>query len=428
MYEIVKNENNQAEIKITLNKQEWDAYVEKAYQANKGKFNIQGFRKGNAPRSIIEKNYGEGVFYEDALDMAISDEYSACLMANPNLEVIDQPQVNVDKFDENGVVVTAIVPLLPEVKLGDYKGLTIEKYTEELNEAKVEKELNQARERAARFVEAGEDAIAKMGDFTTIDFTGSVNGVEFEGGKAEGYRLELGSKSFIDNFEEQIVGMKTGEERDIKVTFPEDYPAEDLKGKEAVFKIVLHKIENKELPELNDEFASNTSEFETLEEYKADIRKHIQESIDERAKRENENRLMEKAVENSTVEVPEVLVERQLDMFIRDFEMRLSYQGLKLADYLGYMKQTEKELRDSYREQATKTVKTRLVLEAIIKAEGLDVSEEELDAKLEETAKKYNKSLQEFKSNMNENNIAYIKNDILMDKLVDFLTKNNTLA
>ena len=428
MYEIVKNENNQAEIKITLNKQEWDAYVEKAYQANKGKFNIQGFRKGNAPRSIIEKNYGEGVFYEDALDMAISDEYSACLMANQNLEVIDQPQVNVDKFDENGVVVTAVVPLLPEVKLGDYKGLTIEKYTEELNEAKVEKELNQARERAARFVEADEDAQAKMGDFATIDFTGSVNGVEFEGGKAEGYRLELGSKSFIDNFEEQIVGMKTGETKDIKVTFPEDYPAEDLKGKEAVFKIVLHKIENKELPELNDEFASNTSEFETLEEYKADIRKHIQESIDERAKRENENRLMEKAVENSTVEVPEVLVERQLDMFIRDFEMRLSYQGLKLADYLGYMKQTEKELRDSYREQATKTVKTRLVLEAIIKAEGLDVSEEELDAKLEETAKKYNKSLQEFKSNMNENNIAYIKNDILMDKLVDFLTKNNTLA
>ncbi len=428
MYEIVKNENNQAEIKITLNKQEWDAYVEKAYQANKGKFNIQGFRKGNAPRSIIEKNYGEGVFYEDALDMAISDEYSACLMANQNLEVIDQPQVNVDKFDENGVVVTAIVPLLPEVKLGDYKGLTIEKYTEELNEAKVEKELNQARERAARFVESSEDAQAKMGDFATIDFTGSVDGVEFEGGKAEGYRLELGSKSFIDNFEEQIVGMKIGEERDIKVTFPEDYPAEDLKGKEAVFKIVLHKIENKELPELNDEFASNTSEFETLEEYKADIRKHIQESIDERAKRENENRLMEKAVENSTVEVPEVLVERQLDMFIRDFEMRLSYQGLKLVDYLGYMKQTEKELRDSYREQASKTVKTRLVLEAIIKAEGLDVSEEELDAKLEETAKKYNKSLQEFKSNMNENNIAYIKNDILMDKLVDFLTKNNTLA
>jgi len=427
MYEIVKKQNNEAEIKITLTAEEWEGYVERAYQKNKGKFNIQGFRKGNAPRKIIEKNYGEGVFYDDALDMAINEEYSSCLMANPNLEVIDNPQVNVNSFDEKGVVVTCVAPLLPEVKLGSYKGLKVEKYTEEVSEEKLEKELNQARERSARFVEASEGQEAKMGDFVTIDFTGSVNGVEFEGGKAENYRLELGSKSFIDNFEEQIVGMKVGEERNITVTFPEDYPAEDLKGKESVFKIVVHKIENKELPELNDEFASNTSEFETLEEYKADIRKHLQESIDQRTLRENENRLMEKAVENSTVEVSNVLVERQLDMFIRDFETRLSYQGLKLADYLGYMKQTEKELRDSYREQAIKSVKTRLVLEAIIKAENLDVSEEELNAKLEETAKKYGKTLEEFKQNMNENNIAYIKNDLLMDKLVAFLTKNNEL-
>ncbi|MBQ9786369.1 MAG: trigger factor [Clostridia bacterium] len=427
MYEIVKKENNQAEIKITLNAEEWNAYVEKAYQANKGKFNIQGFRKGNAPRKIIEKNYGEAVFYDDALDMAIGDEYSACLTANADLEVIDQPQVKIDSFDEKGVVVTAIVPLLPEVKLGSYKGLTVEKYTEEVNEAKVEKELNQARERAARFVEAGEGSEAKLGDFTTIDFTGSVNGVEFEGGKAEGYRLELGSKSFIDNFEEQIVGMKVGDERDIKVTFPEDYPSEDLKGKEAIFKIVLHKIENKELPKLDDEFASNTSEFETLEEYKADIRKHLQESVDQRVQRENENRIMEKVVENSTVDIPEVLIERQLDMFVRDFETRLSYQGLKLQDYLGYMKQTEQDLRNSYKDQAVKAVKTRLVLEAVVKAEGLDVTEEELNARLTETAGKYNKSLEEFKQNMNDNNLAYIKNDILMDKLVAFLTKNNTL-
>ena len=428
MYEIVKNENNQAEIKITLNKQEWNAYVEKAYQANKGKFNIQGFRKGNAPKSIIEKNYGESVFYDDALDMAINDEYYACLMANQNLEVIDQPQIKIDSFDENGVVITATVALLPEVKLGEYKGLTIESYKEEVNEEKVEKELNQARERVARFVESAEGSEAKMGDFVSIDFTGSVDGVEFDGGKAENYRLELGSKSFIDNFEEQIVGMKVGEERDIKVTFPADYPSEDLKGKESVFKIVLHKIETKELPELNDEFASNTSEFETLEEFKADIRKHLQETVDQKIKRENENKLMEKAVENSCVEIPNVLIERQLDMFVRDFEMRLSYQGLKLADYLSYTQQTEAQLRDSYKEQAEKSVKTRLVLEAIIKAEGLDITNEEVDAKLAETAKKYNKTLEEFKANMNENNIAYIKNDILMDKLVDFLTKNNTIS
>ncbi len=427
MYELVKKENNQAEIKITLTKAEWDAYVEKAYQANKGKFNIQGFRKGNAPKSIIEKNYGEGVFYDEALDMAIGDEYYKALTENKDLEVIDQPSIKVEKFDETGVEVLATVALLPEVKLGQYTNLTVEKYTEELNEEKVEKELAQAQERGARFVEAEEGVEAQNGDFATIDFTGSVDGKEFEGGKAENYRLELGSHSFIDNFEDQIVGMKVGEEKDINVTFPEDYPAEDLKGKPAVFKIVLHKIEKKELPELNDEFASNTSEFETLEEYKADIRKHMQESIDQKIARENENRLIEKAVEGASVEIPEVLIERQLDMFIRDFEMRLSYQGLKLQDYLGYMNQTEKDLRESYKEQATKSVKTRLVLEAIIKKEGLDITEEELDAKLAETATKYGSSLEEFKKNMNENNIAYIKNDLLMDKLVAFLTKNNTL-
>ncbi len=427
MYEIVKRDGKEAQIKIVLNAEEWKAYIEKAYQANKSKFNIQGFRKGNAPKSIIEKNYGEGVFYDDALDMAINEEYSACLMANTDLEVIDHPQIKIEKFDANGVEIMATVALLPEVKLGDYKGLEIEKYTEEVSEEKIQKELNQARERSARFVEAAEGAEAKLGDFATIDFTGSVDGVEFEGGKAENYRLELGSKSFIDNFEDQIVGMKVGDEKDIKVTFPADYPAEDLKGKEAVFKIVLHKIENKELPELNDEFASNTSEFETLEEYKADIKKHLQENVDQKVARENENRLLDKVVENSSVEIPEVLIERQLDMFIRDFEMRLSYQGLKLADYLGYMQQDEKALRDSYKEQATKAVKTRLVLEAIIKAEKLDVTEEELDAKLTETASKYNKSLEEFKANMNENNLAYIKNDLLMDKLVEYLTKNNII-
>ncbi len=426
MYEIVKKENNQAEIKISLSKEEWDAYVEKAYQANKGKFNIQGFRKGNAPKSIIEKNYGESVFYDEALDMAIGDEYYKAITENKDLEVIDQPSIKVDKFDKTGVEVTATVALLPEVKLGEYKGLKIEKYTEELNEEKVEKELAQARERGARFVECN-DGEAKLGDFVTIDFTGSIDGKEFDGGKAENFRLELGSHSFIDNFEDQIVGMKVNDEKDINVTFPEDYHAEDLKGKPAVFKIVLHKIETKELPELNDEFASNTSEFETLEEYKADIRKHLQESIDQKIQRENENRVIEKVVEGSTIEIPEVLIERQLDMFIRDFEMRLSYQGLKLADYLGYMKQDEKAFRDSYREQAVKTVKTRLTLEAIIKAENLDITDEEVDAKLSETAAKYGKSLEEFKVNMNENNLAYIKNDILMDKLVAFLTKNNTL-
>lgn len=428
MYEIVKNEKNEVEVKITLNKEEWNAYVEKAYQENKGKFNIQGFRKGAAPRKIIEKNYGESVFYDEALDLAFAEEYGKFLSENTGLDIIDQPSLAVDKFDETGLVLTAKAPLMPEVTLGEYKGLTVEKYTEELDEKKVDKELKNAQERGARFVEAQEGTEAKLGDFVTIDFTGSVDGKEFEGGKAENYRLELGSHSFIEGFEDQIVGMKVGEERDINVTFPEDYPAEELKGKPSVFKIVLHKIENKELPELNDEFASNVSEFETLEEYKADIRKHMQETIDEHIKRENENRLIDKVVEGATVEIPEVLINRQLDMFIRDLEMRLSYQGMRLEDYCKYVNTTVDDLRASYKPQAEKAVKTRLVLEALINKEGLLVTDEELDARLATDAQKYNKLLEDYKKSINDKNLAYIKNDLLMDKVILFLTKNNTLA
>ena len=428
MYEIVKNENSEVEVKITLNHEEWEGYVEKAYQENKGKFNIQGFRKGAAPRKIIEKNYGEGVFYDEALDIAFVEQYSKFLNENTGLDIIDQPTLTVDKFDKDQVIITAKAPLLPEVTLGEYKGLTVEKYTEVVDEARIEKELNQARERSARFVEADEGVEAKLGDFATIDFTGFVDGKEFDGGKAEDYRLELGSHSFIDTFEDQIVGMKVGEERDINVTFPEDYPAEELKAKPAVFKIVLKKLENKELPELDDEFASNISEFETLEDYKADLRKHMQESVNERIKRENENRLIAKVVENATVEIPNVLIERQLDMFIRDFEMRLSYQGLKLADYCKFTNTSEEDLRASYKPQAENAVKTRLTLEKLMAVEGIIVSDEELDNRLAKDAEKYKTTIEKYKKTINSSNLAYIKNDMLMDKVIDFLTKNNTIA
>ena len=428
MYEIVKNENSEVEVKITLNHEEWEGYVEKAYQENKGKFNIQGFRKGAAPRKIIEKNYGEGVFYDEALDIAFVEQYSKFLNENTGLDIIDQPTLTVDKFDKDQVIITAKAPLLPEVTLGEYKGLTIGKYTEVVDEARIEKELNQARERSARFVEAGEGVEAKLGDFATIDFTGFVDGKEFDGGKAEDYRLELGSHSFIDTFEDQIVGMKVGDERDINVTFPEDYPAEELKAKPAVFKIVLKKLENKELPELDDEFASNISEFETLEDYKADLRKHMQESVNERIKRENENRLIAKVVENATVEIPNVLIERQLDMFLRDFEMRLSYQGLKLADYCKFTNTTEEDLRASYKPQAENAVKTRLCLEKLMDVEGIIVTDEELDARLAKDAEKYKTTIEKYKKTINDSNLAYIKNDMLMDKVIDFLTKNNTIA
>ena len=425
MYTAKKLDKNVYEITISVSKDEFEKYVEHSYEENKGKFSIEGFRKGKAPRAIIEKNYGSTVFYDDAIDHLFSHEYNDALNSEKEIVPVAHPEIKIDKFDENGIVIIATVQSIPDVKLGAYKGLEIKKATGEVTDEQVEKELNQARERQARYVEIEREA--KDGDFVVIDFTGFVDGKEFEGGKAEDYRLKLGSHTFIEGFEDQVIGMKVGEERDVNVTFPEEYFSENLKGKKAVFKVKLNKVEEKVLPEVDDEFASNVSEFETLAEYKADIRKHLQENLDAKLKREDENNIIEAIVKSSEVEIPEVMVENQLDSFIQDFGMRLSYQGYKLEDYLSQMKLTEKDLRDERREQATETVKTRLVLEEIVKQEKLDVTDVELDEKLKATAEKYHKSLEEYKNNLGERNISYMKNDILMNKLLTLLTENNKL-
>ena len=425
MYTAKKLDRNVYEITISVSKDEFEKYVEHSYEENKGKFSIEGFRKGKAPRAIIEKNYGSTVFYDDAIDHLFSHEYTNALDNEKEIVPVAHPEIRIDKFDDDGIVLVATVQSIPDVKLGAYKGLEIKKATGEVTDEQVEKELNQARERQARYVEIEREA--KDSDFVVIDFTGFVDGKEFEGGKAEDYRLKLGSHTFIEGFEDQVVGMKVGEERDVNVTFPEEYFSENLKGKKAVFKVKLNKVEEKVLPEVDDEFASNVSEFETLAEYKADIRKHLQENLDAKLKREDENSIIETIVKSSEIEIPEVMVENQLDEFIQDFGMRLSYQGYKLEDYLSQMKLTEKDLRDERREQATETVKTRLVLEEIVKQEKLDVTDAELDEKLKTTAEKYHKSLEEYKNNLGERNISYMKNDILMNKLLTLLTENNKL-
>lgn len=426
MYTAKKLEKNMYEITISVSKEEFEKYVEHSYEENKNKFNIEGFRKGKAPRAIIEKNYGSTVFYDDAIDHLFSHEYNDALNSEKEIVPVAHPEIKIDKFDENGIVIIATVQSIPDVKLGAYKGLEIKKATGEVSEEQVEKEINQARERQARYVEV--DKVASDGDYAVINFTGFVDGKEFEGGKAEDYRLKLGSKTFIEGFEDQVIGMKVGEEKDVNVTFPQEYFSEDLKGKQAVFKVKLNKVEEKVLPEVDDEFASNISEFETLAEYKADIKKHLQENLDAKLKRENENNIIEAIVKSSEIEIPEVMVENQLDMFIEDFGMRLSYQGYKLEDYLTQMNMTEKDLRDERRDQAKETVKTRLVLEEIIKQEKLDVTDEEVDAKLKDMADKYHKNLDEYKKSLGERNIAYMKNDILMNKLLSFLTENNKLV
>ena len=375
-YKITKKEKNNYEVEITISAEEWENAVEATYQADKNRFSVQGFRKGKAPRKVIEKNYGEMVFFDGAFERAFSEEYGKFLDENKDFEPIIQPDVKIDKFGKEGLVVTASVAGVPEVKLGAYTGLTVKKECKKATKKEVEDELKMVAERSARFVDASDDE-AKMGDFATIDFVGMVDGEIFEGGSATNYRLELGSKSFIDTFEDQIVGMKVGDNKDVNVTFPANYGAENLQNKPAVFKVTLEKIERKQLPEINDAFASNVSEFETLEDYKKDIEKRMNIKKEQEAERKLENDLIEKIVDASEVEVPEILIERQLDMFIKDLEARLSYQGLKLDEYLGYLETDVQKLREERKEQAKQSCKTRLVLEELIKKENLYVTDED---------------------------------------------------
>ena len=424
-YKIRKNENNKIEVEILVSEEKWQQSLEKAYEETKNKYSIQGFRKGKAPRKVIEKQYGESVFFEYALDIAFADEYNDFLDKNLNIEPISQPEVRIEKFEKAGIVLVATAPLMPKVELGEYKGLTVERGKEKVKKADVENELKQIAERQARFVESKNPAA--LGDFTTIDFAGSVDGEIFEGGTAQGYRLELGSHSFIDNFEEQIVGMSVGDEKDIIVTFPQNYHEKSLAGKEAIFKVVVQKIETKEIPQITDEFAANVSEFENLEDYKKDIEKRLNQKLEQEKERKVENDLLEKIVESSKVDIPEILVERQLDIFIKDLETRLSFQGIKLEEYLNYLGTNIADLRKERKGQAIQTVKTRLVLEELVKKENLIVSEEELDKELEETASKYKKSVEEYKKSLDDRTIAYYQNDILMKKLLYFLKTNNNI-
>ena len=424
-YKIRSKENNKLEVEIKISQEKWEESVEKSYEETKGKYSVQGFRKGKAPRKVIEKQYGEGVFFDYALEIAFADEYNAFLDANLDIEPLSQPDVKIEKFEKEGIVMVATAPLMPEVKLGAYTGLTVERGKDKVKKSEVEEELKKVAERQARFVESNDEA--KLGDFATIDFVGSVDGQIFDGGSAQGYRLELGSHSFIDTFEDQIVGMKVGDEKDVNVTFPENYHEKSLAGKPAVFKVTVQKLEKKEIPEINDEFAANVSEFENLEDYKKDIEKRLKEKLERDKERKVENDLIDQVVKGSEVEIPEILVERQLDIFMKDLEMRLSYQGIKLEEYLEYVGSNVEDLRKERAEQAKETVKTRLVLEALVKKENMVVTEAELDKVLEETAEEYKKSVEDYKKSLDNRTIAYYQNDILMKKLLDFLKTNNNI-
>lgn len=422
----INKKKNKVSINIKLTKDEWQAEVDSTFNKTKGKYMVEGFRKGKAPRKAIENAYGSMVFFDDAIDNVFKKHYAE-IVAKENLAVIDQPSLAINKLDAENFDIVLNVEIEPEVKLGAYTGLEVKKVEPKVSEEHINHHLQEMAERNARRVEITDRAV-ENGDIIHLDFSGSVDGVKFDGGTSENYELEIGSHSFIDGFEDQLVGMKLGEEKDINVTFPKDYPSKELKGKPAVFACKVNKIERKELPEINDEWASNVSEFDTLQELKDDIAKHDEEHAKMHAESEENNALIEKIVEGSEVEIPEVLVENELNYMMDDIQNRLQYQGYTLDLYLAQVGKTKEQLREEQKDLAIQNVKVRLVIEAIIKKEDIKVSDADVDAKLQELCERFNKTLEEIKENFPKEQIVYMENEILMDKFIAFIRENNKIA
>lgn len=418
---------NTVKLEIKVPAQEFNKGIDKAYRKDANKFNVPGFRKGKAPKEIIEKIYGEEVFYEDAVNFVIDETYPKAIEEN-NLEPVDRPEVDiVDIGHGKDLVYTASVTVKPQVELGEYKGLEVSKVEYPVADEDVEKQLGQMREKNARII-AKEDGTVEKGDTAVIDFEGFVDGIPFEGGKGTNYQLEIGSGTFIEGFEDQLIGKKTGEETDVSVTFPEDYKASALAGKPAIFKVTVNEIKYKELLPLDDEFAKDVSEFETMDELKVDIRKKLQESNDSRAKKQIEDSIVKKAVDNANVEIPEVMVDREVDYTMEDIRYRLSYQGMTLEQYAEFLNTSIEKMKEDYRDMAYNKVKTQLVLESIGKVEGVSASDEEIDAEIEKTAKQYNQDMKKFMDSIKERERNLIKNDIITNKTVDLLVANSKIT
>ena len=425
--ELLKREGNQVTFKITVDNDKFESAITKAYNKNKGKFNIPGFRKGKAPKQIIESQYGKGVFYNDAIDMLFPEVYPTAL-DELNIDPINRPDLDIEEISkDNGLVMVINVEVKPEVKLGEYKGIEISKPVYTVNEEEAGLRLEEMRNRAARLVDV-EDRAIEAGDTAIIDFEGFQDGVAFEGGKGENYSLVIGSNTFIPGFEDQLIGKNKGEEVEVNVEFPAEYHAENLAGKPANFKVVVKNVQRKELPELNDEFAADTTEFNTLDELKADLRTKLEEEAKNRAEAEMRNTLVEKVSEATELEVPEAMIEAQLDNMMMELNYQLQYQGLQLQQLLEMTGRTIEELKAERREEATKLVKSSLILEAIAKAENVEVSEEEIEAELAKMAQMYNMEVEKIKSAMRPADLEDIKGQLTIRKTIDLLVDNSKLA
>ena len=426
---IIKNEQiakNVAKSTIKIDSKTFEEGMQKAYQKNAKHISIPGFRKGKVPRKMIEKYYGEAVFYEDAINFVCPDAYEAAIKET-GISPVDQPAIDVEEIGEGkDLVITATVTVKPEVTLGKYAEITGKKIRYKATEEDVDAEIDRARQQNARIITV-EDRAVKAGDMTTIDFEGFTDGVAFEGGKGTDYPLEIGSGAFIPGFEDQLIGAEIGKEVDVNVTFPEEYHAEELKGKPAVFKVTVKEIKEKELPELNDDFAKDVSEFDTLEEYKADILAKLNKANKERMKVENENLVLGKVVENAEVEIPEAMINNQLNNIARDFDYRLSAQGLNLEKYLQLTGSTLDAFKEQFKEQAESQVKSTLVLEAIAKAENMTIEDDEFKAELEKMAKDYNMELDKLETLLRDEDKDAMKEEMLNKKALEFIVKVSKL-
>ena len=418
--QVEKLEKNMAKLTIEASAEDFEKAIQKVYLKARGRINIPGFRKGKAPRKLIEKMYGTGVFYEDAANDLIPTAYAEALK-DCDLEIVSRPEINVTQIEAGKpFIFTAEVAVKPEVTLGEYKGVEVEKSDVEVTEEDINKEVDKERENNSRTIDVDDRAV-ENGDIIKLDFDGSVDGVPFEGGKAENYTLTIGSGSFIPGFEDQLIGTKIGEEKDVTVTFPEDYHEKSLAGKEAVFKCKVNAITVKELPDADDEFASEVSEFETLAEYKEDIKKKLTEKKEKEARAKKEAQAVEKAVENATMEIPDAMIDTQVQSMMEDFARRMQSQGLSLEQYFQFTGMDAKKMHDQMKPEALKRIQNSLVLEAVAKAENIEISDEKVDEEIAKMAEAYKMEVEKLKGIIGDSERDQMKKDLAVQAAADLI-------
>ena len=426
-YQVETAEKSTVKVTITFTPEEWNNANNEAYRQNRGKYAVNGFRKGKVPKNVLEMYYGKGLFYEDALNLLYAEHYGAILeKEKDNFTAVGDPSLSVDDISDEKVVLIAEVPVKPDVEIETYKGIKIPEFVYTVSDADVDKDIEDTRLRLAKDEDVT-DRAAEMTDTVNIDFAGKMDGKAFDGGTAEGYDLTLGSHQFIPGFEEGVVGMNIGETRDIEVTFPEDYQAEELKGKKAVFTVTLHKITGKVRPELDDEFAKKMGS-DSVEAYRAKVRERLERNAASRSLNETENSIITEIAKGATAEIPDAMIEKQEEYSMQRMEYNLMYQGIRLDDYLKYVGQTRDEYKKNFEEEARRTVLHQLIVEKLIKELNIEATQEEIDAKVAEQAASVGKEAEEYKKNMDPRQLEYIEGDIKVTKLFDYLQANNEMV